>query len=346
MRSWAAPDGPGGERVRAMREQSRVSWDPPPSQKGALVAVPELVVLNGVAAGTVFVLGDVPAVIGRSPEAHLQIGDPWISSMHAMFERRDDGVWVVDLESRNGTFLGEDRVGEAQVPDGAVVRLGRTDVRFTVRHVVADLPRVPEEPPPSVVRRGTVRTDGTLSTRLPAAHEPEDADPYALAPRLATVLRISIDAIGLDPVPDAPERLRVALDAAAHAALQAGGVVGRLAGVGVLAVFGLAGARPDDAQRALRAARTARKVIRANRGLDVRAALESGPVLAGNSAGATGFELTALGPAAEKAERLVAFAARGEILAGPGVGRAGGLTRVGLVRIGEAEIEVFRDAAP
>ena len=44
---------------------------PPIAEKGAGVA--ELVVLNGVAAGTVFVLGDVPAVVGRSPEAHLRI---------------------------------------------------------------------------------------------------------------------------------------------------------------------------------------------------------------------------------------------------------------------------------
>ena len=67
----------------------------PRAEKGAGLA--ELVVLNGVAAGTVFVLGEVPAVVGRSPEAHLRVGDPWISSMHAMFERRDDGLWVVDL---------------------------------------------------------------------------------------------------------------------------------------------------------------------------------------------------------------------------------------------------------
>ncbi len=298
--------------------------------------------LNGVAAGTVFVLGDVPAVIGRSPEAHLQIGDPWISSMHAMFERRDDGVWVVDLESRNGTFLGEDRVGEAPVPDGAVVRLGRTDVRFTVRHVTGELPRQAEETPLSVARRETTRTDETLSTRLPQAREPH-ADPYALAPRLATVLRMAIDTIGLDLAPDSAERLRVALDAAAHAALQAGAVVGRLAGVGVLAVFGLSGAAPGDAAAALRAARTARKAVRAERGLDLRGAVESGPLLAGNAAGPTAFELAAFGPAAERAERLLAFAARGEILAGPGVARGGELVRVGLVRIGDAEIEVFRD---
>jgi class 3 adenylate cyclase len=310
--------------------------------------VPELVVLNGVAAGTVFVLGDVPAVIGRSPEAHLQIGDPWISSMHAMFERRDDGVWVVDLDSRNGTFVGDDRVGESPVPDGAVVRFGRTDVRFAVRQASAsEVARVRaaaarEDTPVSAARHEAVRTDGTMSTRIPLARDRTE-DPYALAPRPATVLRMALDAAGLESVPDASERLRTALDAAARAALEEGGAVARLAGVGVLALFGLAGASPEDALAALRAARTARRAVHAEQGLDLRAAIESGPVLAGNAAGGAGFELAVLGPAAERAERLLALARQGEIVAGPGAGPAAGLQRAGLVRAGDAEIELFRE---
>lgn len=309
--------------------------------------MPQLVVLNGVAAGTVFVLGDVPAVVGRSPEAHLQIGDPWISSMHAMFERREDGVWVVDLESRNGTFLGTDRVAEALVAEGAVVRLGRTEVRFTALVRTAEVVAVREETPQSGSWRETGRTDATMSTRNPLVREP-DADPYPLAPRPATVLRMAIDAAELhgaggDGGTVVPERLRAALDAAAGAALEEGGVVARLAGVGVLAVFGLGGSGPDDAACALRAARAARRAARAGGGLDLRAAIESGPVLAGNAASGPGFELAALGPAAERAERLLALAARGEIVAGPGAGPAAGLASAGLVRLGDAEIEIFRD---
>jgi class 3 adenylate cyclase len=305
--------------------------------------VPELFVLNGVAAGTVFPLGDVPAVVGRSPEAHLQIGDPWISSMHAMFERRGDGVWVVDLESRNGTFLGDERIGEAPVPDGAVVRLGRTEVRFSVRHEPGVEVDRPQETPVSIVRRETVRTDASMTSHLPLAREPE-VEPHPIGLRPATILRMAIDAAGLESVPGAQERLQAALEACARAALEAGGVVGRLAGVGVLAVFGLAGADGDDPARALRVARTARRAVQAERGLDLRAGIETGPVLAGNAAGTTGFELAALGPAAERAERLVALAGRGEILAGPGAARVGGLARMGLVRIGQVEIEVFMDA--
>jgi len=151
-----------------------------------------------------------------------------------------------------------------------------------------------------------------------------------------------VDADGIEGMPGAPERIRAALDAAARAALDAGAAVSRLAGIGVLAVFGLDAAAPDDATRAIAAARTARRDVRARGGLDLRAAVETGPVMAGNAAEAGGFELTALGPAAERAERLLALATRGEILAGAGAAAEGGLERVGVRSVGDGELEVFR----
>ncbi len=301
--------------------------------------------LNGASAGTVFGLADIPTVIGRSPESHLQILDPWISSMHAMFEKRGDEIWVVDLDSRNGTFVGDDRVTEARVPEGSLVRFGRTEVRVELRRSTPPADVAGEAPPrPPAPHRDTLRTtsDGAFPRNLAALREPED-DPYTLSPRPATVLRIAIDAAGIASLPGASARLRAALDGAARAAIQSGGVVGRLAGVGVLAVFGLTGASPNDAARALAAARAARRAVRAEGGLELRAAIESGPILAGNAA-SSGLDLAALGPAAERAERLLALAVPGEILAGPGAAGAGGLVSAGLRRLGDAEVEVFRAA--
>lgn len=303
--------------------------------------VAQLVVLNGVAAGAVFAVGDVPAVVGRSPEAHLQIGDPWISGMHALFERRGDAIWVVDLESRNGTFVGDVRVGEARVPDGEVVRLGRTEIRTSMTPAPHEDASLPPEPHPGAARRDAGYGEATISTRSPLARE-RGEDPHALAYRAATVLRMALDATAPEQVAAAPERIRAALDGAARAALDEGALVTRLAGVGVLALFGLGRPEPEDARRALAAARAARRAVRAEGGLDLRAAVEGGAVLAGNAAGPAGFDLAALGPVAERAERLLALARSGEILAGP-VAAGEELTRVGLVRFGDLEVEVFRD---
>ncbi|HEX9049731.1 MAG TPA: FHA domain-containing protein, partial [Anaeromyxobacter sp.] len=210
----------------------------------------ELVILTGENAGKVYALPDIPTVVGRSTEAHVQITDPWISSMHAMFERRGDEVWVVDLDSRNGTFIGEERITEGRVADGSVVRFGRTEVRVELLEETG--PVTPDPPEPGRGRethRNTVRADGTVSTRNPIPRERgEDGD--ALVPRPAVVLRMAIDAAGIDGLPGAPDRLRIALESAARAALDAGAVVTRLGGVGVLALFALTGEAREEAAQA------------------------------------------------------------------------------------------------
>jgi transcriptional regulator with GAF, ATPase, and Fis domain len=63
--------------------------------------------------------------IGRSSECEIQVLDPQLSRRHALIERRDDGFWLADLDSRNGTFLGGSRVeGAAHLADGDEIRIG------------------------------------------------------------------------------------------------------------------------------------------------------------------------------------------------------------------------------
>jgi class 3 adenylate cyclase len=310
--------------------------------------VPELVVLNGVARGTSFVLGDVPAVVGRSPEAHLRIADPWISSMHAMFERRDDGLWVVDLESRNGVFVEGERVSEARVPDGTVVRLGRTEIRFIVANPeTEDAPAALEPAPGAQGNSDTTTTAIRSRTRTeshgPAAPVPPPERP-TLLPGEATLLRLAVDVTSAEPAPAAGRLLRDALGAAATAAAGAGAAVSPIAGVGLLAVFGLDGPVPDDVLRALAVARATRAAVREAGGLDLRAGIETGPVMAGRADERS--PLTVLGQAAERTERLVAVARPGEILVGTGAARGRLLIRVGELRVGEHVLEVFRDDGP
>ena len=90
----------------------------------------ELLVLGGSRSGACFQLPDVPTIVGRSPEAHLRIDDPWISNLHALFELRGQELWVVDLGSRNGTFVDGARVGEARVGVGSLLAFGRTEARL------------------------------------------------------------------------------------------------------------------------------------------------------------------------------------------------------------------------
>jgi two-component system response regulator GlrR len=68
-------------------------------------------------------------VVGSSPSAGVVLSDRTVSRLHAELALRANGLWVRDLESRNGTFVENVRVAEALVPDGASLRLGRTVLR-------------------------------------------------------------------------------------------------------------------------------------------------------------------------------------------------------------------------
>src|SRR5512133_1315282 len=119
IRSCALPCGAAGVCGADMREPAVGYHGGGVDRERGPDDVPRIVVLNGAGEGAVFALPEIPTVAGRPPESHLQIADPWISSMHALFERRGDEIWVVDLDSRNGTFVGDARVGEARLGDGA-----------------------------------------------------------------------------------------------------------------------------------------------------------------------------------------------------------------------------------
>jgi hypothetical protein len=245
----------------------------------------------------------------------------------------------VDLESRNGTFVGEERITEARLVDGASLRFGRTQAQFALRPTWSRALRAPrDDRGRGEPQRDTIRAERTHSTRARSAREPE-ADPYALALRPAVLLRMSLHAIGLAGSPDAAARVRAAVEAAAGAALDEGAAVGRLASVGVLAVFGLTSPAPDDAVRAVRVARVARATVRRLGGIDLRAAIDAGPILAGNA----GAELAALGAAADRCERLAALAHAGDIVVGPGA--AGGAPSADATRteLDGIAVEILRD---
>jgi pSer/pThr/pTyr-binding forkhead associated (FHA) protein len=69
--------------------------------------------------------------VGRGIGCNLAVPDDDVSREHAEFERRWDGVFVRDLQSKNGVVLaGERLAGEHRLSDGDVLRLGTTAFRL------------------------------------------------------------------------------------------------------------------------------------------------------------------------------------------------------------------------
>jgi diguanylate cyclase (GGDEF)-like protein len=90
---------------------------------------PHLIVLHGWGVGQVHRIVGKEATIGRDSTADIRIDHPTVSRRHARVSVTDDGVFIQDLGSTNGTLVGINTVrGRRSVPDGAVIALGRASL--------------------------------------------------------------------------------------------------------------------------------------------------------------------------------------------------------------------------
>ncbi|MEJ7602659.1 MAG: sigma 54-interacting transcriptional regulator [Kofleriaceae bacterium] len=84
--------------------------------------------------GTVHPFATERLVIGADARADLVLADPTLSKFHCEIRITDGGCFVRDLGSRNGTTVDRIPILEAPLRDGAVLGLGRTELRFEVGH--------------------------------------------------------------------------------------------------------------------------------------------------------------------------------------------------------------------
>lgn len=71
------------------------------------------------------------AQVGRGASNEVRLTDESVSEVHAKLQRRDDGWYVVDMNSTNGTYVGGSRVtGERRLDGTPDVRFGGVKLRF------------------------------------------------------------------------------------------------------------------------------------------------------------------------------------------------------------------------
>lgn len=123
-----------------------------------------LVLLNGARSGAKFLLEkESKNLIGRDVACEIVLTDPLCSRVHATVDRDEDGWWIRDLDSRNGTYLNDQKVDEARLLDGCELRLGSAEFRF---HIVKD--------PPLDVAHPNVNLSQTLVFDRPIELETKD----------------------------------------------------------------------------------------------------------------------------------------------------------------------------
>jgi pSer/pThr/pTyr-binding forkhead associated (FHA) protein len=91
-----------------------------------------LEVLNeGPSKGIRYAIRTPLAQVGRGTNNDVRLTDESVSEIHAKLERRDDGWYVVDMNSTNGTYAGGSRVtGERRLEGAPDVRFGGVKLRF------------------------------------------------------------------------------------------------------------------------------------------------------------------------------------------------------------------------
>ena len=138
---------------------------------------PILIVQGGAKDGEMVPVEKDTAVMGRLPESDVFVDEPVVSRKHAEILRTDEGYFLHDLKSTNGTFVNSDRMdSEAQqlLRDGDEIRLGKGEISFVFRHFAASTLKM------------TIMEPAIGETGVAAVAEPEaqDMDLYEGSVRL------------------------------------------------------------------------------------------------------------------------------------------------------------------
>lgn len=93
---------------------------------------PSLEVLNGVATGKKLNITDRKEllIIGRDKDADLSIDENVISRHHVKLEKKWGGIVITDLDSKNGSFVNNERIKEKLLRDGDKVMLGTVKLLY------------------------------------------------------------------------------------------------------------------------------------------------------------------------------------------------------------------------
>ncbi len=94
-----------------------------------------VVVERGPQRDTDFRLYQGPNRVGRDSNAHIVLADPLVGGTHAVIHYDGTRFEIIDLASKNGTFLNEGNtsVTREELKNGDLIRVGDTTLQFIKR---------------------------------------------------------------------------------------------------------------------------------------------------------------------------------------------------------------------
>jgi predicted component of type VI protein secretion system len=162
----------------------------------------KLKVLAGKSAGKEIEIPVTRFLIGRSQECHLRPKSDAISRNHAAILVSDTGVAARDLNSRNGTYVNDERIqGDHPLSDGDRLRVGKLEFEVVIHQPEPVATAKPEAP-----IKATVDADSSNSREFDisewlaeadaAAKASRDADPETRQYKLGEGDRAALDQAG------------------------------------------------------------------------------------------------------------------------------------------------------
>jgi len=124
--------------------------------------MPEIAIQTAGGTRERYPLAKTRVTVGRSRESDIFLPDQWLSRHHAAIEERDDGYWVADLKSKNGTLLNGEPVRDwRRLRPGDVITLGEHTLTFCVDAAEQE----EEEREPEGTRVFSVKELSAINTR-------------------------------------------------------------------------------------------------------------------------------------------------------------------------------------
>jgi len=102
--------------------------------RGRVAGLHPLSLIGGYGVGArAFHVGEEPISIGGAPDNAIALSDRAVSRYHCRIEPSSRGVSIRDLDSTNGTWVDGLRIRRHELRPGAVIRIGRTELRVAGR---------------------------------------------------------------------------------------------------------------------------------------------------------------------------------------------------------------------
>lgn len=92
--------------------------------------MPKLVILNQGMTGRTFEVNVERTTVGRVEDNTFQIGDPSVSSHHAEIILKGNDLLVRDVGSTNGSYINGEKITEAVLQPGQILRFGQVELKI------------------------------------------------------------------------------------------------------------------------------------------------------------------------------------------------------------------------